>query len=467
VDTLNLFNGIQLSIQAFYTLHDVLRNRPGSSLTPSTPPSAAERIACPDCALVQLLSPPAHGQKAECARCGKVLASSATGRIGAPLALATAALVLLVPATVAPLMLVTTYGAEREGWLPSSATALWRDGFPSLGLLVAVFSIALPFVFLGLLIWVLANLHFGGRGPVGSAFRWTKHLRPWVMTEVYLVGCFVSYSRIKAVTTVTVEVGGWSLIAAALMLLVALTQLDERTVWEMLRPQPRKRGKIMLGTTARIGQGLRPGMPPGDHTREPNGRTIGCIICDLIVGAESDGQHCPRCGAKLHLRKPGSIRRTLAFVLAGYLLYIPANTLPVLTTVQFGREEHNTILSGVGELIRNDLWPLAIIVFTASIALPLIKLFGLTWMLAATRLESRRLLVERTRLFRSIDAIGRWSNIDIFSVSVLVAVLQFGSLTAVHAGQGLVYFAAVVILTMLATMVFDSRLMWDVVAERK
>jgi paraquat-inducible protein A len=412
---------------------------------------------------VQLLPPPAHGQKAECVRCGKVLASSATGRIGAPLALATAALVLLVPATVAPLMLVTTYGAEREGWLPSSATALWRDGFPSLGLLVAVFSIALPFAFLGLLIWVLANLHFGGRGRVGSAFRWTKHLRPWVMTEVYLVGCFVSYSRIKAVTTVTVEVGGWSLIAAGLMLLVALTQLDERTVWEMLRPQPGKRGKDHAGNHGAD----RARAQARDDTTDPNGRTIGCIICDLIVGAEADGQHCPRCGAKLHLRKPGSIRRTLAFVLAGYLLYIPANTLPVLTTVQFGREEHNTILSGVLELIRNDLWPLAIIVFTASIALPLIKLFGLTWMLAATRLGSRQLLVERTRLFRSIDAIGRWSNIDIFSVSVLVAVLQFGSLTAVHAGQGLVAFAAVVILTMLATMVFDSRLMWDVVAERK
>jgi paraquat-inducible protein A len=188
---------------------------------------------------------------------------------------------------------------------------------------------------------------------------------------------------------------------------------------------------------------------------------MSCTICDLIVGQAAAGQHCPRCGAKLRPRKARSTQRTLALVLAGYLLYIPANTLPVLTTVQFGREEHNTILSGVFELIRNDLWPLAIIVFTASIVLPLIKLFGLTWMLAATRLGSDRLLVARTRLYRSIDAIGRWSNIDIFSVSVLVALLQFGALTAVHAGGGLVAFAAVVIITMLATMVFDPRLMWD------
>jgi paraquat-inducible protein A len=393
---------------------------------------------------VQLLPPPAHGQKAECARCRKVLAGSATGRIGAPLALAGAALFLLVPATIAPLMLVTTYGADREAWLPSSAAAMWNDGFASLGVLIATFSIVLPFTFLGLLIWVLGSLHFGTGAGVGSAFRWTKHLRPWVMSEVFLVGGFVSYSRIKAVSTVTVEVGGWSLVAAGLMLLVALTQLDERTVWEMLRPQRR------------------------DPRRTPQrGQTIACIICDLIVGVESDGKRCPRCGAKIHVRKPRSIQRTLAFVIAGYLLYIPANTLPVLTTVQFGRQEHNTILSGVLELIHNDLWPLAVIVFTASIVLPLIKLFGLTWMLLATRVKSRRFLVSRTRLYRTIDTIGRWSNIDIFSVAVLVAVLQFGSLTAVHAGAGLVAFAAVVIITMFATMVFDSRLMWDVIAERE
>ncbi|MFL6605385.1 MAG: paraquat-inducible protein A [Steroidobacteraceae bacterium] len=403
--------------------------------------SEAERIACPDCGLVQLLPPPAHGQKAECARCGKVLAGSATGRIGAPLALASAALICLIPATVAPLMVVSSYGASREAWLPSSASALWQDGFPSLGLLVALFSIALPYVFLGLLIWVLGSLRFGGRS-VGRAFRWVKHLRPWVMTEVYLVGCFVSYSRIKAVSTVTVEVGGWSLVAAGLLLLIAVTQLDERTVWEMLRP----------GNAARRDS---KGIPPAHP------RSINCTICDLIVGEAAAGQHCPRCGATLRPRKARSIQRTLAFVLAGFVLYIPANTLTVLTTVQFGREEHNTILSGVLELIRNDLWPLAIIVFTASIILPLIKLCGLTWMLAAIRFRSDRFLVARTRLYRSIDAIGRWSNIDIFSVAVLVAILQFGSLTAVHAGGGLVAFAAVVIITMLATLVFDPRLMWD------
>jgi len=406
------------------------------------PMRARGRMACPDCGLVQLLPPSKARQVAECGRCRCVLAGPATGRIAAPLALAVAALLLMVPACIAPLMAVSTYGAQRESWLTSSAVAFWRDGFESLALAVGLLSVALPFVFLILLIWVLGSLQFRrDESPterswnprvLGALFRWTQHLRPWVMVEVFLIGCFVSYSRIQVVAAVDVEAGGWCLIAATLALLLALARLDEHTIWESLQPA------------------------------EPDGpNPISCKECNLLVGETVPGQRCPRCRATLHLRKPDSIRRTTALVLAGYLLYIPANMLPVLTTVRFGREEQNTILSGVVELARNDLWPLAVIVFAASIVLPLVKLLGLTWMLISTRLRSARFLVGRTRFYRMIDTVGRWSNIDVFAVSLLLALLQFGALTTVHAGAGLVAFAAVVVLTMMATSVFDARLMWD------
>jgi paraquat-inducible protein A len=397
-------------------------------------PSTTEVIACPDCGLEQSLPVFTHAQVAVCARCERMLAGPATGRIGPPLALALAATPLLLAATVAPLFRVSDYGAHRDGLLVSSAAALWRDGFPSLGTLVALFAVVVPLVYLGLLILVLGRLLADRREGVGQLFRWVQHLRPWVMIEVYLVGGFVAYNRIKVVANVEVDVGGWCLLGAALSLLVALTQLDERTVWQRLRPQQPTASGVA---------------------------TLACRLCDLIVYATAEGRHCPRCAAILHPRKPYARQRTLALVIAGFLLYIPANTLPVLTTVRFGYEEDNTILSGVRELIENDLWPLALIVFAASIVLPLVKLCGLSWMLWATRRHSARLLVARTRLYRIIDTVGRWSNIDIFSVAVLVTVLQFGSLTAVHAGAGLVAFAAVVIITMLATLVFDPRLMWD------
>jgi paraquat-inducible protein A len=383
---------------------------------------------------MQVLPVLGRKQTAMCRRCDGTLAGPATGRVERPLALASAALVLLLAAIVWPIMTVSSLGASRESWLETCVSALWGQGFLSLAALVATFTIALPCAYLLMLMWVLVALRFDLGGPLGPMFRWVQHLRPWMMIEVYLVGCFVAYSRIKVVSTIEIGVGGWCLLGASLLFLLVLTQLDERTVWEA------------LPVNAAIGKGKE---------------TIACTVCDLIVMDAADGSHCPRCAATLHMRKPDAIRRTTALVVTGFLLYVPANVIPVLTTVRLGRSDENTILSGVLELVHNDLWPLAIIVFSASIILPLLKLCGLTWMLIATRLRSRRLLVGRTRFYRMIDLVGRWSNIDVFAVSVLIAALRFGALTEVHAGNGLVAFAAVVIITMVATSVFDPRLMWD------
>ena len=385
---------------------------------------------------MQMLPVLGRGQTAMCRRCDSTLAGPATGRVDAPLALAGAALVLLLAALVWPLMTVSSLGAARESWLDTCVSALWGQGFLSLAALVAAFTVALPCIYLALLLWVLIALRLNLGGPLGRLFRWVQHLRPWMMIEVYLVGCFVAYSRIKVVSTIEIGLGGWCLLGASLLFLLVLTQLDARTVWEAL-PVKADAGK-------------------GEET-------IACTVCDLVVTGTEEGGDCPRCAATLHSRKPDAFRRTVALVITGFLLYVPANFIPVLTTVRLGRADENTILSGVIELVHNDLWPLAIIVFSASIILPLLKLCGLTWMLIATHLRSRRLLVARTRFYRMIDLVGRWSNIDVFAVSVLIAALRFGALTEVYAGNGLVAFAAVVIITMVATSVFDTRLMWDAV----
>jgi paraquat-inducible protein A len=369
---------------------------------------------------------------AVCRRCDSTLAGPATGRVDAPLALAGGALILLLPALVWPLMTVSSLGAQRESWLGTCVTALWEQGFPSLSTLVAALAIVLPCVYLGALVCALATLRLRLPIRVGQLFRWVQYLRPWMMIEVFLVGGFVAYSRIKVVSTI--DIGGWCLLAAALLFLLAVTQLDARTVWEAL---------------------------PVRAAADSGSKTIACTVCDLIVTETKEGGKCPRCAATLYVRKPYSIGRTTALVIAGFLLYVPANVVPVLTTVRLGRADENTIMSGVLELVQNDLWPLAVIVFSASIILPLLKLCGLTWMLLATRLRSRRLLVTRTRFYRMIDLVGRWSNIDVFAVSVLIAALRFGALTEVHAGSGLVAFAAVVVITMFATSSFDTRLMWD------
>jgi paraquat-inducible protein A len=155
----------------------------------------------------------------------------------------------------------------------------------------------------------------------------------------------------------------------------------------------------------------------------------------------------------------------VALVIAAYLLYIPANLLPVLSLVQFGRTDSKTILEGARELLDTGMWPLALIVLMASIAVPIMKLFGLTWFLISTRHRDSRRLVARTRTYRAIDLIGRWSNVDVFVISISAALLQFDMLTTVRAEPGAVAFGAVVLLTMLASRMFDPRIMWDAAAK--
>jgi paraquat-inducible protein A len=406
------------------------------------------RVACPDCGLLQ--RPPALSgwNSAECGRCARLLAGPAVGRVDAPLALALGALLLLIPATAEPLLSVASHGAERTCWLWSGIAGLWQEGFVPLAVVVGAFCVVFPYVYLAALIAVLAGLRSGARAYLGPLFRWLMGLRPWMMLEIFVVGCFVAYSRLRLVVDVHVLAGGWCLMAATGALLFALTQLDERTVWEALplRRAPRE-SRWHLGRRA------------GD--RREHDQAIACTACELLVTGARAGAICPRCEATLHHRKPYSFRVTAALVAAAFMLYVPANALPVLTLVSLGNEQSNTILTGVLELIHNRLWPLALIVFLASIVVPLLKLCGLTWMLLATVQGSPRTLVARTRFFRFIDTVGSWSNIDVFVASVLVGLLQFGAIAQARAGAGLVAFAAVVVLTMIATRTFDTRLMWD------
>jgi paraquat-inducible protein A len=406
------------------------------------------RVACPDCGLVQRLPALKGWHFAECGRCLRLLAGPAVGRVDAPLALALSALLFLVPATTAPLLSVASHGAERTCWLTSGIVGLWQQGFASLAVIVAAFAVVFPYVYLATLIFVLAALRLGARAYLGAVFRWLMTLRPWMMLEIFLVGCFVAYSRLRLVVGVHVLAGGWCLMAATAALLLVLTQLDERTVWELLPVRHARRQTLWHW-----------GRRTSD--RRELDQAIACTACELLVTGARAGVACPRCDATLHHRKPYAFRVTAALVIAAFLLYIPANALPVLTLVSFGDEQSNTIITGVLELIHNRLWPLAIIVFLASIVVPLLKLCGLTWMLLATVDGSPRTLVARTRFFRFIDTVGSWSNIDVFVASVLVGLLQFGAIAQARAGAGLVAFAAVVVLTMIATRTFDTRLMWD------
>ena len=171
---------------------------------------------------------------------------------------------------------------------------------------------------------------------------------------------------------------------------------------------------------------------------------------------------CPRCGAALHLRKPNSIRRTWALVLAAYIFYIPANVLPITTVVYVGKAQSDTIMSGVIYFLSTGMWPIGLIIFIASVFVPLVKLIILTFLLISVQRKSTRQLKERTRLYRLTEIVGRWSMVDIYVVTLLVALVHLGSLATIYAGPGAVYFGAVVVITLFAAESFDPRILWDI-----
>jgi paraquat-inducible protein A len=191
----------------------------------------------------------------------------------------------------------------------------------------------------------------------------------------------------------------------------------------------------------------------------------GILVCPachrLARHATDEHADCARCGARLHARRPDSVRRTWALLATSMILYAPANLLPIMSVNALGKGQPDTIMSGVLTLIRLQMWPIAAVVFVASILVPTFKLVGMTLLLYSVQRRMPMSPRQRIVMFRFIEWIGRWSMLDIFVIAILVALVDFGHLASIEAGYGAVAFACVVVLTMLAALTFDPRLIWD------
>lgn len=188
-----------------------------------------------------------------------------------------------------------------------------------------------------------------------------------------------------------------------------------------------------------------------------------CHECHKLNKLEPDSrkQFCSRCGGVIHARRPDSLVRTWALLLTASLLYIPANLLPIMTVNSLGKGQSDTIMSGVIELVHLGMLPIAAVVFIASILVPTFKLVGVSLLLYSVQRQQPMSVHQRIVMYRFIEWIGRWSMLDIFVIAILVAVVKFGSLASIEPGFGAMAFASVVILTMLAALTFDPRLIWD------
>jgi paraquat-inducible protein A len=186
-----------------------------------------------------------------------------------------------------------------------------------------------------------------------------------------------------------------------------------------------------------------------------------CHCCNGVVDLSEATTDCPRCGSRVRSRTPMSLQRTIALLVSAVILYLPANLYPIMTVQQLGTGEPQTILSGVVHMIDSGFLGLAMIVFIASVVVPVLKFVGLGFLVATVHFRWTGSRLAATRVHRIVETVGRWSMIDIFTIALLVALVQLGFLATVEAGIGAVYFGGVVVLTMLASQTFDPRLLWD------
>ena len=407
---------------------------------------------CRDCGLLQRLPIIPDGEAAVCGRCGSFLRRAARDSVNFARLSAVFSALLLALAFNLPFVELHVVGRFATSTLLTGPQMLGERGHPGLAIIVLFTLVVMPALKLAIELTVL----FGMRAAhpprwLPWLFGCLERIAPWSMVEVFLLGSFVAYTRLRALADVDVGLGVLALGGVMLSMVATDATLDREAIWEELATKvPQWTRKTMKRRARFITSSMAVHSP----------RLLGCHVCGRVVRARI-GDACPRCAHRLVYRKEASLTRVWALLAAAALLYIPANTLPVMTVERLGQGGPTTILNGVVELVEARMWPLALLVLLASVIVPMVKLSSLVVMLVMTHRRSRAQLRARTRVFRFVHAIGRWSMIDIFMLATLVGVVRLGFLATVLPGMGAVAFCAVVLITMVATELFDPRIMWD------
>ncbi|TFH86762.1 paraquat-inducible protein A [Billgrantia azerbaijanica] len=401
--------------------------------------------ACHECDWVVALPPLRPGEKAACPRCGHTLVTRQRHPAQRSMALAVSALVALLVAVSFPFVSFNAGGIGNRIELIQTATSLIGFHQPLVAIAVILTIVVLPSVYLLGVVWLQFGLLRREPLPASrSIARSLAHLHPWMMADVFIIGALVSLIKISGMAQVELGVAFWAFCLFAALLLMTTQSVDSDWLWFSLTGEPRAPHGARTAATA-ASQGL-----------------TGCPTCGLVNRLAPDGHgHCTRCGERLHARYPYSLQRTWALLAAGAVMYVPANVYPIMTTTSLGHATPSTIIGGVVELIQMGSWPVATVIFVASIIVPVGKLVALAWLCLVVARSDELNAAARTRLYRLTEFIGRWSMVDVFVVAILVALIRAGSLMSITPGPAALAFGTVVVLTMLAAMTFDPRLIWD------
>jgi paraquat-inducible protein A len=399
-------------------------------------------IACHDCELVQKIPDVPLGGAARCRRCGALLYKHKADCIDSTLALTLAGIVLFVLINTFPFISFRMGGQTEETTLITGIQVFFAQGWWHVGLLVLTVAFIVPAIQLLGRLYILLPLRFGRISPgLPRVLRILQATAPWSMIEIFMLGILVTVVKLTKDGELTYGISLYAFMAFTFVMAAIINTFDPHQIWEKWDTARQISGKCHFDA----------------------GGVISCRTCHLLCGGLqlTAKLKCPRCGAPLRRRKKFSISRTWALVLSAAIFYVPANVFPITNIISFGDEKTDTILSGVIFFVQEGMWHLALIIFTASIMVPLIKLVILTFLLISVQRKSTWRQKDRTRLYRITEAIGRWSMVDIFAITVLIALVNLGQIATVRVEDAAIYFAAVVVITMFAALTFDPRLIWD------
>jgi paraquat-inducible protein A len=413
------------------------------------PPAPSAVTVCPDCSLI--LRPPAlaPNQVAVCPRCSQQLRRYKHNPIQKGLALSLTGLLLYLPANLLPLMTFSVLGIDTHSSIVQACLHMFAAGQYFVGLTVALTALIFPLALLSSLLLTTLGLTRRQKGAgMTWLFRSYHHLSEWAMTDVFLVGVLITIIKMSHMAAVTLNPGFFCLIALVVTTVAAQTAIDPQYFWGLMERQA-------------------PDAAPQQAAAEPTAYLL-CHDCHKLLPADyvqaTGRDRCPRCGHTLHPRKQNSIARTWALLATAAILTLPANLLPIMEVDYFGVPDRSTIMDGIVYFFKEGSYGIGLVIFIASVLVPLFKIVGLVIILLSIHFRWRSWLRHKAIMFRYIEFIGRWSMLDIFVITLLCSLAQFGFLSTISAAPASLYFTGVVLSTMFAALSFDPRLLWDAVA---
>ncbi|GGA79766.1 paraquat-inducible protein A [Neiella marina] len=382
------------------------------------------------------------GEAIHCPRCHHHISVVHKAPLFAPIAYASAAIMMLVASLMYSFMSFASAGHSVTMNFAQTVRSLIAYGYNELALLLFVTLVIFPLGFLAIIFYlhgamILNKKPFAAR----TCLLMLQHSKHWLMVDVFLIGILVSLVKVMGMADVGFGLSFWAFCLFTILLVKTTIVTDLPWLWQQL-VSPAKAVEV---------NDVQRSAYANDYQL--------CHYCGHLNHlAESV---CPRCHHQTHARKDPNLDRVLAFLIASVVLYIPANVLPIMDTSLLGGSDPATIMGGVILLWQLKSYPVAMVIFIASVMVPLAKMVAIAWLAYSVKSTRNYDPQRQLKLYRLTEFVGRWSMIDVFVVAILAALIRIDGLIVIYPGPATVSFAGVVILTMISAMSFDPRLIWD------